>query len=276
MTAIAIWCNQERKYQPALWIAADTRITNGESTLIEHGAKIFSLPVVCRSAGPEGFFSITNYSYAYGFCFAGSTLLGQNTYLSLAPLLANLISHPGYIVPMSEVAKYIYLNVKLEFDQYKERFGANASLDIAIFGYCHFSNAFSIYHIHPTMESGMFTLMCEDHVDIKNEEFVYLGDNRKFMSEQISSAFKARPMPGRPISRAPRYVIQDVIDDMNYPTIGGDLQLGIADTFGFRPLTLCKPRVKGQSAAYISYLGRDISGNMATIGEAIIGGAAMA
>jgi hypothetical protein len=62
----------------------------------------------------------------------------------------------------------------------------------------------------------------------------------------------------------------------DFPNIGGDLQLGIADRFGFRPLTLCKPRVNGQPTAYLSYLGRELTPNITYVGEARVGGPAIA
>jgi hypothetical protein len=58
MTAIAIWCNHEIAENPGLWIAADSLVsTSGGSKLINDGAKIFALPIMCRTAGRNGFFT---------------------------------------------------------------------------------------------------------------------------------------------------------------------------------------------------------------------------
>jgi hypothetical protein len=79
---------------------------------------------------------------------------------------------------------------------------------------------------------------------------------------------------GRPLTRAPRHVIQDFINDEAFPKIGGDLQLGIADKFGFRAFPLCKPGPSG--LAIIRYLGRELTNDLQYVGEALVGGVAMA
>ena len=79
---------------------------------------------------------------------------------------------------------------------------------------------------------------------------------------------------GRRLSRAPRYVIQDLINSEAFPTIGGELQLGIADKFGFRAFPLCKPGISG--LAIIRYLGRELTDDLQYVGKALVGGVAMA
>jgi hypothetical protein len=78
MTAIAIWCNHERSENPGLWIAADSRVSASGSALIDDAAKVFALPIVCRSADADGLFTERYYDHTYGYCFAGDTLLCQN------------------------------------------------------------------------------------------------------------------------------------------------------------------------------------------------------
>ena len=93
MTAIVIWLNDENPQLPSLWVASDSRVSKSkDSRLIDDATKIFALPVVCRSASQNGFFTDITYYHTYGYCFAGSTLLGQNTFLALMPLLSNLIT----------------------------------------------------------------------------------------------------------------------------------------------------------------------------------------
>ena len=104
------------------------------------------------------------------------------------------------------------------------------------------------------------------------------------MRSQIGAALAADPDPlaafaaassGRRLSRIPRYVIQDKINDEAFPTIGGDLQLGIADKYGFRAFALCKPVVTGQPPALISYLGRELTTDLMHVGRALVGSQAM-
>ncbi|MFK0732024.1 MAG: hypothetical protein ACFKPT_16770 [Gloeotrichia echinulata GP01] len=109
MTAIAIWFNNENRENPSLWVASDSRISkNQNSTLIDDAAKVFALPVVCRFPSEDGFFSKISYFHTYGYCFAGSTLLGQNTFLALMPLLSNLEATQPYTPKMADVAHFVW------------------------------------------------------------------------------------------------------------------------------------------------------------------------
>jgi hypothetical protein len=275
MTAIAIWHNHEVPNNPCLWIAADSRVNTNQSTLIDDGAKIFPFQVICRSPDSQGFFSNAYYAHTFGYCFAGSTLMGQNTYLALTPLLSNLISQTGYIPSLSDIAQHILAYLRLTFDDFKLRVGQRAIFEAAIFGYCHRTQRLSTYHFSPKLENGIVQMMVAEHSHMKGNDFIYLGDNQTNMTAAITTAFSSDTIPGRPLSRIPRYVIQDHIDDESCTTIGGDIQLGTADQLGFHPFMLCKPRIKGQGEAYFSYLGREITPELRFVGEAMVGTNAM-
>lgn len=275
MTAIAIWYNHEVQDNPCLWVAADTLVSTGHSPIIEDAAKVFALPVICKSPGSAGFFSDVYYAHTFGYCFAGSTLMGQNAFLSLTPLLSNLISPTRYVPSLHDVAQHALAFLKHTFDDYKMRVEGNARFEVGIFGYCHRSQQLSAYHFAPKRLNGVWQMTVVHHPLKKDGDFVYLGDDKTNMNSAITTAFSGQAVPGRPLNRIPRYVIQGRIDDEASTTIGGDIQLGIADKFGFRPLKLCKPRVKGQSEAYISYLGRELTSDISHVGEALVGGDAM-
>lgn len=278
MTAIAIWFNNESQEHPTLWVAADSRISASQTgrVLLEDGAKIFPLQIVCREPGADGFFSKVSYFHSIGFCFAGNTLMGQNAYLSLAPLLSNLISPTGYAPSMADIALYVHTYLQRTFDDYKSRVGEHAIFEAALFGYCHSIKGLAIIHFRPQMSDGMCVLGASTKNGMRTGEFQYLGDKKDLMTKRLSEALSGMSSPGRPISRMPRYVIQDCIDDESLPSIGGDLQLGIASSFGFQPLALCKPRIVGQPEAFLSYLGRELTTELLHVGEARVGFPALA
>jgi hypothetical protein len=277
MTAIAIWLNNESPQSPGLWVVADSLISSAGSTpLLEDGAKIFALPVVCRVPGREGFFTYVNYVHSFGYCFAGSTLMGQNAYLALLPLLGNLVVRSGYVPSLADVARYVHAYLLRTFDDFKGRAGEGAMFEAALFGYCHRTRLLSAFHIEPRLENRMWTLACTERPDIRSGHLLYLGDEKDRMKDSFATASASEEVPGRPLSRMPRHVIQDCIRDESFPSIGGDLQLGIADAYGFRPFALVKPRVEGAPAAYVSYLGRELTADLAFVGEAKVGGPAIA
>lgn len=197
--------------------------------------------------------------------------MGQNSYLGFAPMLSNLISPTLYVPSMSDIARHVLTLLRLTFDEYKLRVGQGAVFEAAIFGSCPRSNELSTYHFHPEIIDDIVQMTSTAYVGMRAHEFVYLGDEGETMRANITRAFAGEATLGRPLSRIPRYVIQDRIDDEASESIGGDIQLGIADRFGFRPLTLCKPRVHGQPAAYMSYLGRELTEDIGYVGEAMVG-----
>lgn len=283
MTAIAIWCNHEDSENPQLWVAADTRVGTGSAALINDATKVFALPITCKAPGPSGFFEECYHSHTYGYCFAGDTLLGQNSYLALAPLLSNLFSSTRYIPSLEDVARYIYSYLSLTFDDCKSHRAGNSKFEVALFGHCPRTNRLSAYHFLPTRDEKVVTMTWKAHENMQQDDFLYLGDRRACFESKMRAARNAGSSPldefnakcaRIPLSRAPRHVIQACIDDKDFPTIGGDLQLGIADKFGLRLYPLCRSGISG--LATIRYLGRELASDLQYVGQALVGGEAMA
>lgn len=275
MTAIAIWINEEIQNYPSLWVVADSRVSSGSGILIEDGAKIFTLPIICKKSGKDSFFTDNYYQHSVGFCFAGSTLMGQNSFLSLQPLLSNLFSVEGYIPSLEEIANYILSYLKQTFDDYKVVGASNSMLEAAIFGYCHVTSKLCVFHFLPEFGSNGCFMTMKNCDCKKTSDFVYLGDKKSEMIEKIKVSFKSESIPGRPVSRVPRYVIEDEIQENDSSSIGGDIQLGIAGVHGFSTYKICKPYKKGEPKAYFSYLGRELTEELSHVGNAIVGGNAI-
>lgn len=269
MTAIAIWRNDENEGYPSLWAAADSRVSGADGNLIISDAvKILSLPIMCRRPRPNGFFSEAYFIHTLGYCFAGSTLMGQNAYLSLTPLLSNLVSATSYIPSMEDIACQILAYLKVTFQDYAAVGAHQSFFEVAVFGHCQKTQRLEIFHFYPKLIDNIYEITLESYQNLHAHDFVYLGNDSTALRAEITNAFNGEPQPGRPVSRAPRFVIQDRIENDESPTIGGDLQIAIADKFGFRPLALAKPYISGQPASYISYLGRELTDDFSTVGEA--------
>jgi hypothetical protein len=276
MTAIVIWRNDEIEGNPTLWAAADSLVSGGgNAQLIADAVKIFPLPIICRRPDTRGFFSDPYVAHTLGYCFAGSTLMGQNAYLGLMPLLSNIISHNSYVPSMSDIARQILAYLKRSFDDYKAIGSHNALFEVAVFGYCLRSQQLEIFHFRPEMLEGIFEMTATSYQSLKTHDFLYLGDETSALNQEIARAFAHEGAQGRPVTRAPRYVIEGHISNTQSRTIGGDLQLAIADKFGFRPLAVCKPYEYGNPVSYFSYLGRELTDDLITVGEARISPDAM-
>jgi hypothetical protein len=273
LTAIAIWCNTEIPEYPSLWAAADSLVSrNSGSPLIGDAAKLFSLPVICRSPSSDGFFSKFSSQHSYGYAFAGSTLLGQNAYLSLVPLLTNLISREPYSPSLGDVAAYVSKYLTVAYDDVKVSMGPDAMFSIVIFGWCPVRCALELYRFQPEKgKSGTYEIRCTQYENVVGKQYVYLGDCSERVSESIARALKSESIPGRPQSRSPRYVIEDCIRSSDFPTIGGDLQLATANALGLHQYMLSRPRTPGRPEAYFSYLGRELNDELTQLGAARIG-----
>jgi hypothetical protein len=277
MTAITIWYNNEIKEHPGLWVAADSRVSaDSNSVLINDASKIFGLPIICRSPDSSGFFTNVSFNHTYGYCFAGSTLMGQNTYLSLLPLLSNLVVEDSSNPPsMAEVSEFVLKFSRRSFEEYRIRVGQPSLFEAALFGWCQSKQRLYIFHYFPKLVNGVYSLICAQN-EFKNlGDFIYLGDEKAKMSKLISQGFLTKPVPGRPISRMPRYIIEDQIEKSLFPSIGGDIQLAVSNIFGYQPYLLCKPIERGKPDAYFSYLGRALTEDIRYVGQAMVGGPAI-
>lgn len=277
MTSIVIWTNLECAENPSLWAVGDTLVSNDTGPpLIENAAKVLCLPIVCRSPGADGWFSETHFSHTFGYCFAGSTLMGQNSYLALVPLLSNLVSDRNYVPALADVARYCLTFFSKEFDKYKLSWGPSALFEAAVFGWCHASKSLEIWHFYPDRIDGVYKMQADKVGASGFGDFLYLGAEKTLVIDRVRKALFRSTTPGNPQARAPRRVVQELIDDPAFRTIGGDQQLAIADRSGFKPYTLVKPRAIGAPEAYFSYLGMELTQETAYVGQAMVGGPAMA
>lgn len=272
MTAIAIWLNEEVDGHPALDVAADSLVIGNRSTqLINDASKIFPLRVECRVPSANGIFSELSSSCVYGYAFAGSTLLGQNSYLSLAPLVGSFISTEPYSPSLEDVSEYVLRYLRIVYDESKIR-GQSASFEVALFGYCPIQRRMEVHHFFPVPGRDTGPEMQRTmHQDLKSGECIYLGSYKDEFWQALSVASHGPSAPGRPISRAPKHVIEDFIADEDYPEIGGDLQLWSARSFGLYPYLLVRPTVVGSPQASFTYLGRRLDGSLLHLGPAYLG-----
>src|SRR5690606_16834432 len=144
--------------------------------------------------------------------------IGQNAYLTLQPLLGNLIAAEGHIPAFADIAQYVGNYLAHIFEENKVR---GTVFEIAIFGYCFRTGAYSTYHFRTKVVGGIVKLICKQHLNMQENNYVYLGDEREKMEELLSGGFLTESVPGRQNSRMPRHIIEGCIADESLPTIGG-------------------------------------------------------
>ena len=272
MTGIAIWPSYIDLERPRIWASGDSLISqHGGSPLIQDGAKIFSVPVVCRSVGKDGLFSEPYFAHTLGYCFAGSTLMGQNSFLSAAPLLTTLTSEEKYIPSMEDVAKYFHYFMRNSYDYYKAIAQGGAQFEAAIFGWCHNAKALEAWHFKPSDASGAWEIVIEKVDFCESGRFLYLGDHKDHVKVELATAV----LLCADNEQAPRKVIQELIESEIYGSIGGDEQLAIANEFGLQPYQLARSTVSGRPPTKFTHLGIELTDDIAWVGKARVGGPAI-
>ncbi|AFK62773.1 hypothetical protein TKWG_13245 [Advenella kashmirensis WT001] len=267
MTAIYIWPEFEGSEIVRLQAAGDSGISTGNTLSMGSGVKILTLPVICRAPGPDGFFTFPYYEHTVALAFAGSTLIAQNVYLEVMPLITNLISLNKTVPSLSEIATYIGTFVKKTWNEYG--YVQGKGFEIAIFGYCHVEKKFSValFSTISTETDGM-QFHTEVLNDLKAGTYIYLGSKKSEMHELLLNEI-SKSRAGSPTERAPRRAIKAAIDSEDFPEISGGLQLGYATCFGYRAQLVCEPVEFGKPECQYRYLNSVMTPEFLSINENI-------
>ncbi|SFT61499.1 hypothetical protein SAMN05444141_102309 [Pseudovibrio denitrificans] len=256
MTAVAIWYNEIGK---GVWAVSDTLLSksDGAGELIKDASKVLPLTVARRqvtSQDKDIEWSAIRYGPELGFCFAGSSLVAQNIYLALVPLLGNVKTFSEDFVPkLASVAEYVFSYSCERWEDYKYTLGEAGLFELGLFGYCLVEKKFSVYLIRFEKSDGVYELKLHAHENLKDNDFFYLGDQREKVEELIGKEFASGGKPGRPVDRAPKNVLGDLINDPNWETIGGGMQLAISTSLGLEMYATCT-----KLGSQITYLGRPL------------------
>lgn len=271
MTAIAIWRFDEPNTPPFIWAAGDSRISGGGLPLIDDGVKLFSLPVACY--GPTGVLGPIIHTHSIGYSFAGHTLMGQNAYLALVPLLTNLmIVVPNQLPTFNDIASFVCNYLKRTFADFSLVAAGHAMFEVSLFGFCCVTQQLCVCHLRPTRNetTGIYDVVTVSNAPMEHGDILCLGDKSQQIREEALAGFADPAQPGSSPGRVPTRVIERYIADQTCPTIAGRLQLGIADRSGFRGMSIVRPLVVGQPEAEMTYLGRRVWEDLNSVGPAII------
>ena len=238
--------------------------------LLGDGAKVFGLRIQCRTPNEGGMYDQPGFSHSFGYAFAGSTLMGQNGFLAVSAVLGDLASPSGYVLPLSDVVSYVHRYLAKSFQEFGFVVGPDALFEVAIFGHCHSEGRLLAYHLRPELCADDVWRLGTERI-VPNAGFLlYLGVRRAEVVQRLEAALLGPATPDRMQSRAPMDVIKELIDDAGYASIGGDLQLGIADAGGYNHWPLSRPATASRPAAYTSFLGRPFPEDERRVGQAIL------
>ncbi len=243
MTTVAIWISREQENYPKLWVVTDSLLSNTypQTTLklIECGAKLFSILVRCRK--PTSFRdNIRDNSYYFsttiGMAFAGSSTFPLNLYAYISHSLRDLDSSKNAIPSIEDLAEHACKVFERIMNNYYSYNKINepttpSPCEVSIFGYCSKTEKYRVFHIYHIKKEAK--AIYEEIGDIYETDYVFMMGNHK---DEIKFLIKEQRANNNEIMRirAPLLVVQNIINEKKYDTIGGWVQLGICNSKGFQ------------------------------------------
>lgn len=271
MTLAAIWCSYETPEAPVLWMASDSRISAEEGRLIDEGVKTFEIPVVCRSPGPTGFFDQTYLEGSIGLACAGGTLVFQNVYGTLVPMLGNLISPQQAVPSVADVADLIGRLMTLYVRTLGERRPDAHRVSVVVGGLS--DDGPLAFELSPEVGPGNLFEFKPRPVALGPGQVHFIGHNVR-EARELADELITRDEPGASRERAALNVIRAFIDDPAKPTIGGDVQIGHTVRGTFRRVASVAPGPDHSQMSLRRLNGIDLD-ELGLVGQCVIGTEAM-
>src|SRR5690606_2128125 len=177
MTLIASWVNNEDRNNPSIWTLGDTKVSSvdGEETLsLEHG-KVFELQIICANSGLPPSPSNRVFQHSIGFAYAGSSLVGLNSYATLNTILSNISTIDKLPPSLEEICETVSKIIRY----YSASFcNDKMAFEAMIYGYCVITNRLARYHFSKDGHSSDYS-----YKDIPDESILLLGDKKREVME---------------------------------------------------------------------------------------------
>lgn len=222
MTLVLAWKTIE-----GITVIADTRFGGG-STMSEAGPKIFSVPITLNK-WRDGYVETEKRRLPHmGYAFAGNTFAGQTTHALATTCLGNLVTYEFDNGPtVSEVADFYARCSKLVVDERRRWIRTDAHcFEFLVFGRSHPEEQGQAFvgEVHVDAE-GKAACKIEE-IDFSVYGLYLLGDGEAKVRETIEAA------QGTTSVIRPGELLQELIDDPDFPTIDGNQQFAVATPSG--------------------------------------------
>ncbi|MFA5315837.1 MAG: hypothetical protein WC369_00225 [Dehalococcoidales bacterium] len=269
MTSIAIWLSQER-FVNSLWAVGDSRISQqiGQDCITrhDHGAKIFSIDYACENIRESPERRQAYFHGSIGLAYAGYSNVGLSLYAVLSSLLRSLGG--GGETALPTIADISHLAARV-MTNYLRALGQEGKCECALFGFCPKAREPQIYHI--TLDTTVDPFIYKSTpFNLNDDAVLILGASKDFVRKAIIE-YRSDPQNAGRRARAPRYVLEQIIESRVDPTIGGNIQLAIASNVKCENYWISTPIEKGKTEAQMVYLGLDIFDKPIKVGDCYIG-----
>jgi hypothetical protein len=237
VTLTASWLIDEGN-GPHLWMAADSRISDGNGVLIDEGVKLFELPVVCRAfrSNPGNLLDQrVYYATSVGLLCRGSTLLFQNTYSTLVPSLESLIGDGDSAPTVEAIAATVGRVATLYYRSLGINRPQSSMTGLTVGGIDPNSHKPVAYELELEPEVDGRLAFVPRELQLAGDLVFFSGAAGAVASaSKRLAAIRDNPALNATYGRAALNVIRDIVNDDEHPTVGGDVQIGFTDGVRFR------------------------------------------
>jgi hypothetical protein len=234
MTAILSWFNKEKGTEPYFMTIGDTKISNSETTLLLQGAKILELPIKVRdmSSSSSQLYFISTISYSY----AGSSLVGLNIYCILQTIFSNI----GGLQSKETLPDYISLSEKAKSILKYFTIDSTKVVEIILSGFCPKSKVPFITIITPTLADGLFDYEITYKTNFLDKvDVVIIGDKKEDIHKMLQSDLSEQtPDDSSEYWRTPVRVLNKIIEEKMFNTIGGGIQMIAVTKYHFKTYSI--------------------------------------
>ncbi|MEA9753077.1 hypothetical protein VDG03_19085 [Xanthomonas campestris pv. raphani] len=258
MTLLMIWRDES-----GISVAADSRISNENSTLTDIGQKIFSIPVFVTPFGV----SMSNsgngrYFPNIGLAFVGNTLLAQATAALVATLLSSLAAENADEGPITEdVAELVKRCLNHVVNEQMFWRSIKPAVEIVLFGISSDAHDFNVYDIYFEMLDGKYESKMEA-VSLKAGGISFLGSGSDSLIRRLE---EKSSVPGSVVH--PLNLLREIISEGDEKSVGGGIQFARLSSSGFKihPVMevnrsgLAELSVLGVPASKIGLIGKFVS-----------------
>ncbi|CVD66788.1 hypothetical protein [Serratia marcescens] len=261
MTAIAIWFNQEESR--GIWAVSDSRVSQGNSVMTDNVPKIFSIPVKVTRC-EDMLHRSPVHIFDFGFCFAGSTIIGTNVKEMLSISISNLTevnfssggapvnneaqTFKSFYPSLVDIAKLTKFFGEKYIRSLGELFPENVRTSMSVFGYCFKMRKFIVVKMSNSPESPA-ALDMSIH-EFNGDEYILLGDSQSELSNAIEHTRSQFVENSLNWWRAPFIALNNWVNQQVSSTIGGYTQLCISNEFRTKVEHLSNINDQGLQTSY--------------------------
>jgi hypothetical protein len=223
MTLCILWRDESSNIQ----FFSDSRVTMGAGVSSDFGIKIVRIPYnIYGPSYPIGVAPLLA-SGDLGMAFAGYSVLPLMVKEALAEVLFSVQVMPGYSYDMDAISSLVFQAFEEIAGHLSATLQGNVNANIAFAGYCTTKLTYRAFKM--VMPRGGLPSIQEILLTPLDIEMIGTG-------RTAALAINPRPSTKKDIAS----VLQDVIDDPNELTVGGNIQYGTFSKMRFQPAGVSK------------------------------------